>query len=222
MVRRGHGFRLWVEGDSDCRVLKLVSRLANETKGIDLEEGLSILPLGRDREGGTSRALTVVLSEHTRRNKDIFLLDFDEAGRHAQEELEVLQQDVVLLDPKLSCSRSSSEVEIEDFISLSCLDSFYEAQSELRPEVEIIRYKTPATRRVVVNGEDKETLVTWLEANASLSDLENLFFVLSDIRSRFSLRNFLPLSEMRSWRKKLEDQTDVSKHFGARPEHWAH
>src|SRR5712691_8095546 len=57
--------------------------------------------LGENREGGTSKILEVVLSEQTQRNMDIFLFDYDGPGRHAQEDLQVLQQDAMLLEPKL-------------------------------------------------------------------------------------------------------------------------
>jgi hypothetical protein len=215
-----HGFRLWVEGESDCQLFRLVSRLAKQSTGADLEEGLAILPLGENREGGTSKLLEVVLSQQTQRNMDIFLFDFDGPGRHAQEEMQVLQQDTMLLDPKLSCSRFNSEVEIEDFISLSCLDRFYEAHPDIRPEAEIIRYKPPATRRIVVDGAHKHLLISWLEKFASLDDVENLFFILCDIRSRFSLKNSLSSGDMRAWKKTLMEEFAATKHLGIRPKHW--
>jgi hypothetical protein len=142
------GFRLWVEGDSDCRILKLVSKLVAQVHGINLEEGLSILPLGEGRGGGTSEAVDVVLANRTRRNRDVFLFDLDEPGRHAQEKLQNLGQDAVLLDSSIACSRAEQEVEIEDFISLSCLDRFYGHHTDLRPEKEVIKYKAPASRRL--------------------------------------------------------------------------
>jgi hypothetical protein len=91
---------------------------------------------------------------------------------------------------------------------------------DLRPEMEIIKYKPPAARRIVIDGADKESLVAWLEQNASLDDLENLYFILCDIRSRFSLKNSLSIGEMRTWRKTLEEECAVGKHLGNRPKHW--
>ena len=217
----GPGFRLWVEGDSDCRMLKLVSRLAVQGHGVDLERGLAILPLGEGREGGTSRAAGVVFAKHTRRNKDIFLFDSDEPARHAQRELEVLDQEVVLLDPRLACCRGEQEVETEDFISLSCLDRFYAAHPDLRPEKEVIRYKPPASRRLVIDGVHKEALINWLEENATLADLENLVFVLCDIRSRFSLQTLPVMDDRTSWRKKLAEEFNPGKHVGKRPGNWS-
>ncbi len=214
-------FRLWVEGSTDYRILKLVSRLVRAEKGVDLEEGLAILPLGEDRDGGTSRLSDVVLSRRTRRNRDLFLLDCDQPGLHAKEELDILEQDVLLLEPRLSCSRSDTDAEIEDFVSLACLDQFYEEHAELRPEKEIIRYKDPAGRRLIVSGVDKDALVTWLESHASLRDVESLFLVMSEIRERFSLRNVLSAKELRAWRKRLVDEVDSHKHVGNRPKHWA-
>jgi hypothetical protein len=214
-------FRLWVEGDSDCRILRLTSRLAKQARNIDPEDGLSILPVGEGRGGGTSKVQDVVVSHQIRRNLDIFLLDFDEPGRHAKEELQILGQDVLLLDPKVSCSRSDSDVEIEDFINVSCLDRFYEAHPDLRPEKEVIRYKLPKARRLVVDGVDKDALVEWLESNASLNDLENLFFVLCDIRGRFSLKNELSGKEVLAWKRRLEEESNQDKLIGNRPHHWS-
>jgi hypothetical protein len=217
----GEGFRLWVEGETDCRALKLVARLANGAHGIDMEEGLAILPLGEGRQGGTSKALEVVLTRRTRKNRDVFLFDFDDAGRHAQEELEILKQDVVILDPRISCTRSDSSAEIEDFISLACLDRFYEANTELRPEEETIRYKEPVRRRLVISGEDKETLLDWLESNASLPDLENLLYVFCEIRARFTLRNPFSRIDLVKWRKQLLEESNPGKQLGDRPRHWS-
>ena len=208
------GFNLWVEGETDARLFRRVAELAG------LLEGLAIEPLGESRDGGTTKAVEIVLSHRTRRHHDIFLLDFDEPGRHAQEKLQLLGQDVILLDPRISCSRSDSDVEIEDFIDVSCLDRFYEAHPDLRPEKEIIRYKDPAARRIVVNGADKETLTVWLEANASLSDLENMLFLLTEIRARFSLKNFYSLAEIEVRRKHLYTENNILKQFGCRPKHW--
>lgn len=214
-------FRLWVEGDSDRRICRLVSTLAKQTLNIDLEDGLSILPLGTGRGGGTSKIQDVISSEQTRRNHDIFLLDFDDPGRHAREELRILGQDAMLLESRLSCSRSDSDVEIEDFISVYCLDRFYEAHLDLRPEKEIIRYKPPKSRRLVVDGVDKEALMEWLEVNASLNDLENLFYVICEIRGRFSLKNQFSTNEMLAWKRRLEEESDQKKHLGNRPHHWS-
>jgi hypothetical protein len=219
--KTGHGFRLWLEGETDCRLLKLVSKLAKAGDGTDLEDGLSILPLGEGREGGTSKAPEVVIKEQTRRNRDVFLFDFDESGKHARDELKILEQDALLLDPKLSCSRSDADVEIEDFINLSCLDRFYNSHVALRPEKEVIRYKSPMARRIVVEGIHKEMLIDWLESNASLADLENVFFVLCEIRARFSLKNPLSTSSMQARRKQLEEEFDQAKQVGNRPRHWS-
>jgi hypothetical protein len=213
------GFRLWVEGESDFRLLRLVCRLALPVHGIDLEEGLAIIPLGQGRDGGTSKAAEVVVSRRTKRNKDIFLFDWDEPGRHAQKGLEALDQEVLFLDGKIACSRVDPDVEIEDFVSLGCLDRFYVAHPDLRPEKEVIKYKHPVARRLVVDGAHKELLLQWLEANAVLEDLENLMFVLCEVRSRFSLRN-LPAKERQSWKKRLMEEFSLERHFGNRSVHW--
>jgi len=214
------GFRLWVEGESDCRMLKLICRLALPVHGIDLGEGLAIIPLGQGRDGGTSKATEVVIGRRTKRNKDIFLFDSDEPGRHAQEELAILDQEVLFLDSKIACSRVDPDVEIEDFVSVGCLDRFYVAHPDLRPEKEVIRYKPPAARRLVVDGAHKEQFIQWLDANATLEDLENLMFMLCEVRSRFSLRNLPSMKDKQNWRKRLMEESNPEKHFGNRSEHW--
>ena len=87
------GFRVWVEGDTDSRLLKLVSKLGYAAKGVDLAESLSILPLGSGRDGGTSKLPGIVVEKGTRRNRDLFVFDCDQAGRNAKEKLQILDQD---------------------------------------------------------------------------------------------------------------------------------
>ena len=215
------GFRLWVEGESDVRILKRTAGLARELHGVDLEEGLAILPLGEGREGGTSKAGEIVLTYRTRKNNDVFLFDCDADGRHAQKELTVMKQEAAVLEPELSCSRHRGDAEIEDFISVECLDRFYEDHPELRPEEEIIRFKEPLSRRIVVNGKDKETLVRWLDSEATFDDLENVAYVLCDIRGRFGLRMLVPSREMQKWKEKLRSEVCVEKQLGRRPRHWS-
>jgi hypothetical protein len=55
---------------------------------------------------------------------------------------------------------------------------------------------------------------------ASLSDLENILFLLAEIRARFSLKNFYSLAEIEVKRKHLHTENNISKQFGHRPEHW--
>jgi hypothetical protein len=150
----------------------------------------------------------------------LFLLDFDDPGRHAVEELRALQQDVMLLDPRLSCSRHDGDVEIEDFIALGCLDDFYNGHASLRPEKETLRYKPPPSRRLVVDGKDKETLVQWLEEHGTLEDLENVYVLACDIRARFSLRNPVTSEQLQALHKKIQSESVSRKHIGTRPQHW--
>jgi hypothetical protein len=217
----GVGFRLWVEGESDSRLLNLVCRLAYPVYGIDLGQRLTIIPLGVGRDGGTSKATETVVSRRTKRYHDVFLLDCDEQGRHAQKELEMLDQDVVLLDVTLACSRMGDDVEVEDLISVGCLDRFYAENSNLRPEKEVIRYKPPMSRRLVINGADKELLIEWLERNAELKDLENVMFMLCEARSRFSLRNLPSLEDKQIWKKRLAEEIDSYKCLGKRSDQWS-
>jgi hypothetical protein len=219
--QNGAGFRLWVEGESDSRLLRLVSRLAHTAYGIDLGQGLTIIPLGVGRDGGTSKVTGIVVGQRTKRNRDVFLLDCDEPGRHAQQELEILDQDVLLLDVKLACARMDEDVEIEDLISVGCLDRFYAENSSLRPEREIIRYKPPMSRRLVINGTDKELLIEWLELHAELKDLENVLFMLCEARSRFSLRNLPAMKDKHTWKKRLAEEIDSYKCLGMRSDQWS-
>jgi hypothetical protein len=214
------GFRLWVEGETDCRLLRLVCQLALSVHGIDLGQGLAIIPLGAGRDGGTSKATEIVVNQRTKRNHDVFLLDGDEPGRHAQQELQTLDQDVLLLDTKLACSGMDEDVESEDLINVGCLDRFYAEHPALRPEREIIRYKPPMSRRLVINGADKEALIEWLESNARLEDLENVLFVLCDARSRFSLKNLPDMKDKQGWKKKLTEEVRPDKCLGRRSDQW--
>ncbi|MEZ5399217.1 MAG: hypothetical protein R2729_06070 [Bryobacteraceae bacterium] len=214
------GFRLWVEGESDSRLLYLVCQLALPAHGIDLGQGLTIIPLGSGRDGGTSKATEIVVNQRTKRNRDVFLLDYDDPGRHTRQELETLDQDVLLLDVKLACSRMDDDVEIEDLINVGCLDRFYADHPSLRPEREIIRYKAPMSRRLVVNGVDKETLIEWLERNARLEDLENVMFMLCEARSRFSLKNLPAMKDKQGWKKRLTEEVNQDKCLGKRSDQW--
>jgi hypothetical protein len=213
-------FRLWVEGESDSRLLQLVCHLALPVHGIDLGQGLAITPLGVGRDGGTSKVTEIVVTQRTKRNHDVFLLDGDEPGRHSQRELETLDQDVLLLDVKLACSGMDGDVEIEDLIDVGCLDRFYADHPDLRPEREIIRYKPPMSRRLVINGADKDALIAWLERNARLEELENVMFMLCEARSRFSLKNLPAMKDKQGWKKRLTEEVRSDKCLGRRSAHW--
>lgn len=215
------GFRLWVEGESDVRIMKRAAALAKQRHGVDLEEGLAILPLGEGREGGTSKAGEVVLTYHTRKNNDVFLFDCDSDGQRALEELTVMKQEAMTLKPELSCCRYKGDAEIEDFVSLHCLDRFYEAHPELRPEEEVIRFKEPRVRRLVVDGRDKEILAKWLEEEATFDELENVAYVLCEIRVGFGLRALVPPREMQRWKQRLKNEIRPEKQLGRRPRHWS-
>ena len=135
--------------------------------------------------------------------------------------MKTLDQEVIFLDAKIACSRVEPEVEIEDFVSVGCLDRFYATYQEFRPEREVIRYKQPASRRLVIDGAHKEQLTEWLETNAGPEDIESLMFVLCDVRNRFSLRNLPAMKDRQIWRRRLIEESNRDKHFGNRPKHWA-
>jgi hypothetical protein len=97
-----------------------------------------------------------------------------------------------------------------------CLDRFYAANPDLCPEKEIVRYKNPQSRRLVIDGIDKERFVNLLDANAFLADLENLLLILCEIRGRFSLKNLLSPKDRSAWRKRLSEEVKPQKQIGDR------
>jgi hypothetical protein len=72
-------------------------------------------------------------------------------------------------------------------VSVGCLDRFYESQSNLVPEAEFLVYGTTERRRLVVRGADKERFVQWMEANATVEDVQNIVRLLKHLRWTFGL-----------------------------------
>ena len=70
-----------------------------------------------------------------------------------------------------------------------------------------------------MEGVHKEAFIEWLEANAILDELENPFYMLCDIRTRFALRIPLSQTDLEILKKRLEDNVDMHKHIVSRPGH---
>lgn len=218
------GFRVWVEGDTDVNILAVTAELGGALYGMDLKGGLDIRPLGSDREGGTLHIPEIVAQHNANKNRDLFLLDNDEAGRQAEKKLKVLNQSVKLLPKeflrKQPSTDSSLEIEIEDLVSLDCLDRFYTGHPELTPEYEGLYYKDPPIRRLVVNGTDKDRLVEWLKENAKFEDMERVVYLLCELRHHFGLAGPKSSSEMSAWRNEICQLGHHSSSSGLRPHPW--
>jgi hypothetical protein len=179
-------YRLWVEGDTDLRLLQLTAGLS----GADwpLLSGLEIGLIGTGgRGGGTSRLPETIARERTSPDWDLFLFDNDESGREAGALISKLGQRSLILPLQLAASASEDNIEIEDLVSVECLDQFYEGECNLSPESELLVYGTNERRRLVVRGIDKEQLVQWMQNNAKLDDVQNLVRLLKHVRWMFGL-----------------------------------
>jgi hypothetical protein len=77
--------------------------------------------------------------------------------------------------------------EIEDLVSLACVDRFYESKLDLLPEAEYLMYGSDERRRLVVRGADKDQFVLWMQANATIDEVQNLIRLVKHIRSMFGL-----------------------------------
>ena len=179
-------YRLWVEGDTDLRLLQLAARLSSTDR--PLLSGLEIGLIGTSgRGGGTSRLPETIARERTSPDWDLFLFDNDESGREAGTLIRKLGQRALILPLQLAASASEDNIEIEDLVSVECLDQFYEDEFNLSPESELLVYGTDERRRLVVRGIDKEQLVQWMQNNAKLDDVQNLVRLLKHVRWMFGL-----------------------------------
>ena len=223
-ITPANSYRVWVEGETDVRIFEIAARLAMDRGAPDLWRGFAILATGVGRDGGAGQATSVVAREATQANRDLFVLDNDPRGRAAKEKLEALNQKVLLLhDAFLRKHRATDdnvEVEIEDLVSVECLDRFFEARTDLSPEFEALFYANPRVRRLVVRGADKEPFVQWLETNATFEDVERVVFVLCEICHHFGLGALKPKSDMRAWRDAICDPGHSSSRAGRRPAPW--
>lgn len=194
--------RLWVEGDTDLTLLKLTDRLLRKKyeSGPRLLENIRIECIG---------GATQVESALRRCDRDpkleLFLFDYDADGRRGLAKVKDRGFPGALLERDAVMAACDAKWVIEDLVSVGCLDRFYLAHTHLRPAREEITHYPVAGRRLVVRGEDKGTLTTWLERNAELVDLYGIIRQLISVRRRFALRepvvNCEPPADGRSGRR---------------------
>ena len=178
--------RLWVEGDTDLRMFQLAAALADNNGR--LLAGLELRFIGTaGRGGGTSRLAETIAREQTSPEWDLFLFDNDSSGRAAGELVSKLGQRSLILPQPLATNSWLGDFEIEDLVSVDCLDRFYESETDLLPEAEYLVYGNAERRRLVVRGIDKERFVTWMKSNASSDDVQNIIRLLKYIRSLHGL-----------------------------------
>lgn len=215
-------YRLFVEGETDQRMFQLAAQQAHSRLQVDLLKGITINPLGEGREGGTSQLISVVTEHRTNKVKDIFLFDNDDSGREAVKKAGTMDQRCLLLPREFSRRPEvgdSVEVEIEDLLSVDCLDKFYESHPHVSPELETIYYKKDG-RRIVVCGSDKERLVDWVGQNATYEDLERIVYVLCWIRLELGLSVEKDRKDLEAWKRELCSAGSYTNRFGRRPKPW--
>ena len=101
------------------------------------------LSLGECREGGTSKIPDVVVVQNTSGIRTFSWSISTIAADTQRRNCECLTKKWFCLILNISRTRSDSDVEVEDFLSVSCVDRFYEAYPDLRPEKEIIDIRNP-------------------------------------------------------------------------------
>ena len=198
-----HLRRLWVEGTTDAAMLRLAERLTrNEAPG--LLEGIHIESLG-----GVEQVETALQRCDRDPNLELFMFDADSDGRRGEAKVKDQGFPALLLDRSSAMAACDDEWVIEDLLSVSCLDRFYYAHNHLKPAREEIAHYPPEGRRLVLRGEDKGTLVEWLERETTIGDLYGILLQIKIIRRRFALRD---------WSLENERPTDAS--MGLRPRPW--
>ena len=177
--------RLWVEGDTDATLLKLTDRLLRKeyASGPCLLENIRI-----ERLGGATQ-VELALQRCDRDPKlELFLFDYDADGLRGLTKVRDRGFPSSLLERDAVMAACDAEWVIEDLVSVACLDRFYFAHTHLKPAREEIAHYPVAGRRLVVRGEDKGTLATWLERHAEVVDLYGIIRQLISVRRRFALR----------------------------------
>jgi hypothetical protein len=174
--------RLWVEGDTDRALFELADRLMQ--KGVPwLLDGIRLESLG-----GAEQVENALRRCRRDPRLELFMFDADEEGRRAARKVEELKIPALVLDRDAAMSACDTEWVIEDLLSVACLDRFYFANPQLKPLREEIGHHPDGGRRLVVRGEDKGTLVAWLETVATIDDVFGLHQQMASIRKRFALR----------------------------------
>ena len=127
--------RLLVEGDTDLRLFQLAAALADSTRR--LLAGLELRLIGTaGRGGGTSQLAETIAREQTSPEWYLFLFDNDSSGRAARDLVSKLGQRFLILPQPLATNSWLDDFEIEDLVSVDCVDRFYESETNLLPEAE--------------------------------------------------------------------------------------
>lgn len=180
--------RIVVEGRTDAAYLEAAAQLAHEEWGTDLLSGCRVAPAGEDREGGAGSLVRQLISLEAQGITAVGLLDDDEPGRIAAKDARrYTNQKVHLLPREFEPLRNpdrSSKIEIEDLVSPSLIERFYDEHSELRPEERTTRGDLT---RIVVAGPDKERVANWICERASFSEMAKVVYVLCILRRSIGL-----------------------------------
>lgn len=179
-----HLRRLWVEGTTDVALLQLAERLTRE-QAPGLLGGIHIEPIG-----GVEQVEAALQRCDRDPNLELFMFDADSDGRRGETKVKEQGFPAMILDRTAVMAACDTEWVIEDLLSVSCLDRFYYAHGHLKPAREEITYHPLEGRRLVIRGEDKWTLVEWLEQEATVADLYGLLEQLIIVRRRFALREW--------------------------------
>lgn len=198
-----HLRRLWVEGSTDAAIIRLAERLAR-ADAPGLLDGIHIEPIG-----GVAQVEAALQRCNRDPNLELFMFDADADGRMGEAKVRDQGFPALVLDRSNAMGACDDEWVIEDLLSVSCLDRFYSAHRNLKPAREEIAHQPPEGRRLVLRGEDKGTLVEWLERETTLDDLYGVLQQIKTIRRRFALRD---------WPDSTARPVDAS--IGLRPRPW--
>lgn len=186
-------YNIIMEGDTDCLYLQLANEHNKQRNGIDLLEGISLIPVGKGREGGATNVARsiITLKELAKTNPVLAVLDNDQMGRLVAEALDRLglqrKKDFILLDRKyfpLKNYQGNPDVEIEDLLSEAILRKFHQAMPEACEQV-IDRGKDGC--KFSWRGEAKDKMVEYIQQNATETDTALLCELLKQIRAKFKL-----------------------------------
>lgn len=198
-----HLRRLWVEGSTDAAMIRLAERLA-AADAPGLLDGIHIEAIG-----GVAQVEAALQRCNRSPSLELSMFDADADGKMGESKVRDQGFPALVLDRSNAMGACDDEWVIEDLLTVSCLDRFYSAHRNLRPAREEIAHQPPEGRRLVLRGEDKGTLVEWLEREATLGDLYGVLQQIKAIRRRFALRD---------WADSTTRPPDAS--IGLRPRPW--
>jgi hypothetical protein len=179
-----HLRRLWVEGTTDAALFRLAERLTR-AQAPGLLDGIHIEPIG-----GVTQVEAALQRCDRDPDLELSVFDSDSDGRRGEAKVKGQGFHTLLLDRSAVMAACDTEWVIEDLLSVSCIDRFYLAHRQLKPAREEIAHHRPEGRRLVVRGDDKLTLVEWLERSAAIPDLYGLLRQIQIVRRRFALRDW--------------------------------